>query len=82
MVELIVSDDTRLHVWLIFLVVQPQLDNYHNLEIIIDVLNLVSFILVKVILYLFSRDIVKQADLVECIRWDAFKPLAMLRLGE
>ena len=82
MVELIVRDNSGLHVWLIFLVVQPKLDYNHYLEIVIDVLNLVSFILIKVILDLLPRDVMEHTDLVESICGDALKPLTVLSLGK
>ena len=62
--------------------IQPQLDYNHNLEIIIDVLHLVSFILIKVILDLLPGDVMEHAYLVKSISAYALKPLTVLSLSK
>ena len=62
--------------------VEPEFCNHHDLEADVDVLHPISLVLSKVVLDLFSVDIVKFADLIKRIHAYLFESLAMLHLSE
>ena len=62
--------------------VKPKLDNNHNLECVINILHLVSFVVREIIFYLISLNIMEFANLVKGIHWDFFEAFAVLFWSE
>jgi len=61
--------------------VKPELHHHHDLQINIDILNLVSFVILITILNLFSLDVMEFTYLIQRIHAYLFEPLSMLLLG-
>ena len=80
LIELKARQDTRLHLRLVELMVEPKLHHNHNLQIDVDILNLVPFIICKIIFNLLSANIVEFADLIKCIHANLFKSFSVLPL--
>ena len=62
--------------------IKPQLCHNHDLDVVIQVLNFVSFIAGEVIFDLLSLDVVELTDLVKSISVDILEPIAMLLLRQ
>lgn len=58
--------------------IKPKLNNDHNLKSVVDVLDLVSFVTAKIILYLLSLNIMKFTYLIKCVWRYFFKSFRML----
>lgn len=81
LIELKARQDTSLHLWLVQLMVEPELHHHHDLQIDVDILDLVPFIICIAIFDFFSADIVEFTYLIKRIHADLFESLSVLLLG-
>ena len=58
--------------------IQPKFHNNHYLQVHVNVLNLVSFVILEVVLDFLALYVVKLANLIKCIHRDFLKAFAML----
>jgi len=63
-VEFVARKYSSLHLGFVVLVVQPEFDNDHDLQIHVNVLDLVSFVARKVRFYFVPRNVVELANLI------------------
>ena len=82
LIELKARQDTSLHLWLVPLMVEPELHHHHNLQIDVDILYLVSFVISIAIFDFFSVDIMELTYLIKRIHAYLFVSLSMLLLRQ
>lgn len=82
MSQLIVCNHSRLHIWLVLLMIEPEFNHNHNLKVVVDILDLVSLVLIKIIFYLLAADVVELADLVQSVSRNALESFTVLLWGQ